>query len=283
MKSLRKDINKRMSEYDADLRNMGLSLLNPEEQHRLLSNIWEDMMHTTRQAVDGTLRDPIFFGVENFESDPARFLRGKIREENKTLHQEMKGKGHKFEYGWRPEDGLPETVDQVPKLYRFIVGTVGTELPGNIDPHRLNHLFIDYSKPWIDIAREYLDQTNHHTREFVKFVVNDKLARQFPEIADRFREYVLEGRLEEQRRTAETELSKIESDRYGDVITEDHRFLEEKAKIYELRQARRVAQADTDGSSDDLQSQTKHSALQIIDDMFIYYDVSMALTGLMGC
>jgi hypothetical protein len=110
MKSLHKDINKRMSEYDADLRNMGLSLLNPEEQHRLLSNIWEDMMHTTRQAVDGTLRDPIFFGVENFESDPARFLRGKIREENKTPHQEMMVKATNLNTGGAPRMAFPKPL-----------------------------------------------------------------------------------------------------------------------------------------------------------------------------
>ena len=291
MKSLREDINKRIAEYDADLKRISLGLLNPEEQRALLSKICEDMFTITGEGVKGTNRDAEFFCLAGFESadGPARFLRGRIREENKTFHKEVMSNGHTVDYAWGPDEPPPESFDQVERFHRFLVGTVGTELPSNFDPHRLNPLFVHYSQPWKDHAKDYLDRAYYHAREFVKLVVNMKLGKALPEVALRFRQHVLEDRLEEQKRKADTELAKIELDRSEDVVTEDMRYLAETTNRLAIRLSRRIAKA---GGKDAVVNETpehtatalglgdpesrQEAAMKMFEEMLIYYRVSVS-------
>lgn len=145
--TLRGDIQARLKVYDARLEQLGLGLLDPEQMMDLLSERFESIPKTTSQAVLGTYRtDPDFFGT-GADNKTGRYLRGRIRDENSVFHDQMKTKGHNEGYAVAPDDTPPEEFAWVDKFHRFLLETVGTELPGNFDPYRTTQLFHHYSNP----------------------------------------------------------------------------------------------------------------------------------------
>jgi hypothetical protein len=296
MKSLREDINERIANYDAEVDRLNLGLLEPAALRELISEKCESMLLTASEGVYGTNRDPDFFSVAEFESEngPARFLRGRIREENKKFHDKIMKTGHRAEYGWGPDKAPPESVEQVTKFHRFLINTIGTELPGNLDPHRLTPLFVDYSKPWQGIAESYLNRAFDHASIFATLIVNIKFGKGLPNVVERYHLHVLSARLNARRLEAIAELKKIEMDRQGNVITEDRRFLEESFKRSTLRSSRKLSNAEVkDGVLNTTaektavalvlggpESKVQEAAMQMFEEMLIYYRVSKSLPEL---
>jgi hypothetical protein len=285
MKSLRRDINKRIAEYDADLKRLSVGLLDQKELRKVLSKKSGNMLLTTVQGIDGTNRESKFFGVGQFESagGPARFLRGRIRKESDLFNKTLNLKGHKTGYAWGPDESPPDTFPQVDKFHKFLLETVGTELPGNFDPQRTTPLFIHYSEPWYSLAEDYVNRAYGHVREFIKIVVMEELGKTLPDIAVKFRQHVLEDRLEELKDRAYAELAEIEQDRQGNVITEDMRFLVESSERFNIRHSRKITNAPKDESvktapEDSIapaepESKRQEAAIRMIEEMQIYYRV----------
>ncbi|KIW06705.1 hypothetical protein, variant [Verruconis gallopava] len=287
--TIRRDINKRIAEYNAEINRLSLGILDQKELRKVLSKKSGNMLTTTVQGVDGTNRDAEFFGVDQFESNngPARYLRGRIRTESEFFNQTMNLKGHRKGYAWGPDEPTPKEFPEVDKFHHFLKESLGTELPGNFDPQRTTLLFIHYSKPWQNIAQDYLDRAYNHAREFVKIVVSEKLGKDLPEIAIKLRQYVLEDRLEELKKQADAQLREIEQDRQGNVITEDMRFLMESSKRFTIRLSRRVEKTSKDSNSptpevvnvislEEPESKRQEAALQMIEEMLIYYRIARA-------
>ncbi|KAF2490315.1 hypothetical protein BU16DRAFT_148804 [Lophium mytilinum] len=184
--SVRTDIETRLANYDAQLEHLGLGLLDPSKLASILSKRFLEISKTTSQAVLGTYRlDPSFFGIGEDEKS-SRYLRSRIRDGNAAFDAQMKAKGHRSEYKVAPDEEPPDNFAWADFFHRFLKETVGTELPGNFDPERTTKLFHHYSKPWVELSREYLKLANRHCRDFLLLVVNRKLGKDFPDIATNF-------------------------------------------------------------------------------------------------
>ena len=290
--TLRGDIQEKLRKYDAQLKQLDLGLSDPEQMMDLLSEIFESITKTTSQAVLGTYRtDPDFFGI-GADNKTGHYLRGRIRDENSIFYDQMETKGHNKEYAVAPNDKPPEGLTWVDKFHRFLLKTVGTELPGNFDPYRTTQLFHHYSNPWKNLSAEYLKKSNDHCREFVKLVINEKLGHEFPDIASSFRRHVMEERLQKRFRRAEKELAALERDRRGDIVTENICFLARSSKKFATRLAKRVKDAEGKDSSPPVSPEQTANviglgepegkrlevAVQMMEEMLIYYEVHPALS-----
>jgi hypothetical protein len=288
--SLREDINGRIAEYDADLARFDVVLMDEDALRVFLSERFQKMSHTIIDGVNGTNRDEDFFGVEQFESTngAARYLRGRIREESAAFNRTLLAKGHRTEYVWGPDEPTPAELPELDKFHTFLVKTVGTELPGNFDPHRITPLFNYYSKPWHHLAQQFLNRAYRHCRNFVRIVVDEGLGRELPDIATKFSRNVLEGKFDDLKKNADAQLLAIERDRKGTVITEDIRFQAEASDRLSVRQSRRLklvsSMENLEGTKSNIvlatdpDSKRKEAAIAMIDEMLIYYRVSRRAT-----
>ncbi|KAF1815442.1 hypothetical protein P152DRAFT_511593 [Eremomyces bilateralis CBS 781.70] len=296
MPRLKKDIKQKLAGYDDELKAVSNGLKDPHEMKRILSDISMEMSIITEHGAKGTYNEHEFFQLS--EAERGRYLRAKIRSEERNFFDELKQHGHNMEYAWTPNGIVPsDGTEWVQKFYDVLVKTQGAELPGYFDPQRINLLFVDYSNPWKDIAEDYVERAFEHCRTFLLEVLAFKLNSQFPALSSRFWAHVLEDRLDERKGCAVEELGKLEVDRLGTVITENERFWQESSRTYASRMFRKINTAQdlipTEehepalsiiGNTPELTAQAlgmgdeeslrRDTAVKMIQDMLIYYNIS---------
>lgn len=308
IQELRGDIETKLTEFDTELKKLGLGLLNKEQLKDQLNKKLGRMARTTDHAVHGTLRDTEFFRISEQGGD-ARYLRGRVRDESATFSDNIKKRGHKVDYAWSPDEPVPKDFKGIDAFDRVLKKTMGTELPTNFDPQRITLLFEDYSQPWKGIAEAYVKDCYKHCRMFLKYLVDKSFKDDFPDMAAPIWKHVVERQLELRKQSALAGLTKLEIDRGHHTLTENVQFLYETSEAFRSRVAELAIDPEQElGNMDqdqdpqkarfesqvqnkkppsgklsnqiyvrvelDSTSQRKEAAMRMIEQMIVYYKVS---------
>ncbi|PNP52217.1 hypothetical protein THARTR1_07426 [Trichoderma harzianum] len=146
--------------------------------------------------------------------DSCRWLRSKIDEKSHEFSETMRTKGHNSnEYAWKPDEDLPTNLksEEVKQMLALLQRTQAGTLPSEFGHDILDLVFSSFSKPWHQVASEYLDQCyvccESFVRDLVRFVLDDQA------YAERLLAKEILVRLEDRKEAALATLELIENDR----------------------------------------------------------------------
>jgi len=291
---LEEDIERRLAVYTSEVNKFGPK--DPEAVKGLLRKRLAGMSSIADHGSKGTYRHE-FFVIEKH----ARWLRSRIRDESENFTQKMTESGHNTDYAWSPDTLPTDETPWVNKICDFLHRTRGTELDGYVDASRIEVLFRSYSGPWHSIAQDFIKQAYDHCWNFVREVVEEYTKDGLVLMSGRFRTHILRKRLEERKDSAYSELSDIEKDHRGPLMTENVQFwyksLGKQRDREWSKENAKLATADQHSVEGSIGSSTaqntpslsfgmnglhdkdtirKEDAIRLINDMIIYYKVSIA-------
>lgn len=288
---LEEDIERRLKKYADEIDKLGLGLRDPEALKKLLRDKLAGMSSVADHGSKGTYGHEFFIVGKD-----ARWLRSRIRDESEKFAQNLSESGHNIEYAWAPDTLPPDDTEWIEKFYDFLRTTRGSELPGHVDPARIEVLFKSYSELWHSIAQDFIKQTYDHCWRFVNEVVEYYTKDGLSSMSGRFKTHVIRKPLESRKHYAYEELAAIEEDRRGPLITENVQFWyqslgkQRDREFYKMNARQQVlGQDDIDGSMGTIQntpdlaaetnglydqeSSRREYAVRMINDMIIYYKV----------
>ena len=223
---VRSDITNKIESYQSQLEAMEERLQQPEKMWERFTRESKALMKLVTAGVDGKYNHPFFANYKEKES--ARHLRSRIEEENEVFQQQLihgkKGINLPSEDGTLPADN--DTL--IEEVKEMISNTRGKELPGHVDPQRLDLLFWNHSEHWQSMAVAHVDRAYRHCMSFIECIVNNRLVDKVPglpqPVCDRI---LLELRksMKNLKDTAREELEHLERDREGAAKTRNYSYI----------------------------------------------------------
>ena len=223
---VRNDVNNKLDNYQNQLDALNERLQNPQRMWDKFESERRALVRLITYGVDGKYSHPFFANYK--EKGSARHLRSRIEEENELFQQQLiQGKRN---INLPTEDGtLPNENDAlVEEVKEMLRNTKGKELPGHIDPQRLELLFWNHSEHWQSAAATHVDRAFRHCMRFVECIVSLRLNEKVPGLPQSVCDKII-GELRKSMKTyrdeAKRELENLEKDREGAAKTKNHSYL----------------------------------------------------------
>ncbi|KAM5358931.1 hypothetical protein ACJZ2D_014881 [Fusarium nematophilum] len=192
-------------------------------------------------------------------------LRSRIVDQDEIFHDKLYRDGHTWKTLIRPStSGIESTskaatqtrykdlAAEVTEVTRQLQRSRGTELPGFLNPKRINDLFWQMSDGWNAITEEHIGdiyqccETYFNTITPVVFKPTTGSSDGFSNagvVAARFVRLCIIPQLEKSRENATDELQKLENDRLSFTRNVDVRFLKDSRRHHQQRDFRRAVRA----------------------------------------
>ncbi|KAH8592604.1 hypothetical protein B0O99DRAFT_743508 [Bisporella sp. PMI_857] len=177
----------------------------PERHKDELKRMVYALRNLGKEGASGSYSEKRFFIITG---DGPCWLRSKLADKGRTFSEEMRSKGHNSnEFKWKPDEKLPTDPmsADVSQMLVFLQRTQSGYHPGEFSPDRIPLVLREFSKPWTDLAKAFVDSCYsccvEFAREAVLFVVKP---------------IEILGKLQERKARAMHSLELIEDDR-GDA------------------------------------------------------------------
>lgn len=245
--TLIKDIEKRLEEKSAVLAKLGPNRDSFDQQRLFLLRISQGFQAISTPALNGSYGHS-FFGEPRSVEGYTKRLRAAIQEINLDFAEAVRLRGHQRRI---VEGGLglskcterKKTISRaafITEIRELLQINRGCELPGMFNPLIVGDLFIEQSKPWEALARQYVRSIWQAVKNFLDLLITH-LADDAT--SEALLSQVLDPAMDQKLKAMNTKLDEILRPlRTGHPITYNHYFTETVQKMKEKR-----LEADTAG------------------------------------
>ena len=282
---VRKDIATKLENYTKELRSLKDRLQRPDKLWTDYNNECKELAVTAKTGVDGKHNHPFFAD----ETEPSRDLRARVEELYDNFREGMVTDSHGRQLSGDESALSRSNEPYIAEVEKLLQTTKGEELPGLVDPQRLNLIFWKHSVHWRGHAQALIDQAHSHCLAFVGQMINVYFSEKLPGIPQAIFHIMvayLEDSLENQKDQAREELAKLEADRGRSVKTRNSTFAERSAQKAMASVMRAKASEDQASNGDYAAWATPMAfpisskrgishqiAEKLANDMLIYYEV----------
>lgn len=218
---LLREIKEELMRSKEELSGMGRRVDTESEMMMEVVTLFSRSRDLMKSGIQGSdLDQQAFFRVgdnDGSSSVSLRNFRAYIWHENTAFEEEIRERG--CEVPLAEIDGSQDSdSDAITRLKKFETGTVkpflegyrGQQLQGDYDPLLVYHLFVEYSRKWDDIARDYSDRMEDITSKFLQQVVDSVWPQR---MRTRLWSILLNEKIQERHERAKEELARLLRDR----------------------------------------------------------------------
>ncbi|KAK3389943.1 P-loop containing nucleoside triphosphate hydrolase protein, partial [Podospora didyma] len=177
--SLIEEIDAKFDVCKGKLTKLGQPRTNPDEQRLYLVQLSTYFQILVKKAVDGSYNDPFFADAKTKQGYRQR-VRAVLQNLNEDFASDISNRGHYREITAAEINTANKESERSVKLTRaeFIAHiehlmrkTRGRELPGTFNPMIVADLFLEQSRPWESIVRNYIEKVWGAARQFLDIVL----------------------------------------------------------------------------------------------------------------